>query len=109
MKADKITRKITIIGVVLAIIVILASLAFKLNIKTTYSAIIVIWAVLIVVRMYIINGRNKEYTNMLDHLNKILTEDNDPEKYVKKCNDYAQKVEDESFREMLKVNSAASL
>ena len=78
MKADKITRKITIIGVVLAIIVILASLAFKLNIKTTYSAIIVIWAVLIVVRMYIINGRNKEYTNMLDHLNKILTEDNYP-------------------------------
>lgn len=106
MKADKITRKITIIGVVLAIIVILASLAFKLNIKTTYSAIIVIWAVLIVVRMYIINGRNKEYTNMLDHLNKILTEDNDPEKYIKKCNDYAQKVEDESFKEMLKVNSA---
>ena len=49
MKADKITRKITIIGVVLAIIVILASLAFKLNIKTTYSAIIVIWAVLIAV------------------------------------------------------------
>ncbi len=39
MKADKITRKITIIGVVLAVIVIFASLAFKLDIKTTYSAI----------------------------------------------------------------------
>ncbi len=106
MKADKITKKITLIGVILAVIVIAASLVFKFDMKVTYSAIVVIWAVLIVIRMYIINGRNKEYTNMLDHLNKILTEDNDPEKYVKKCNDYANKVEDESFKEMLRVNSA---
>lgn len=106
MKTDKITKKITLIGVVLVLIVIAASVLFKFDIKTTYSAIIVIWAVLVVVRMYIINGRNKEYAHMLDHLNKILTEDNDPEKYVKKCGDYAARVEDESFKEMLKVNSA---
>ena len=29
---------------------------------------------------------------MLEHLNKILAEDNDPEKYIKKCNDYMEKV-----------------
>lgn len=106
MRTDKLTKKITLIGVILAVLVFAVGIAMKLDVKTVSSAIVVIWAVLIIVRMYIINGRNKEYAHMLDHLNKILTEDNDPEKYVKKCNDYAQKVEDEAFKEMLKVNSA---
>ena len=65
-----------------------------------------VWAILMVVSMYIINGRNKEYAQMLEHLNKILAEDNDPEKYIKKCNDYMEKVDDSAFKEMLKVNSA---
>ena len=105
-KTDKLTKKFTIIGIVLAVVVVLACWLLKLPPKSMFSGLIVVWAVIIVIRMYTVNGRNKEYSQMLEHLNKILTEDNDPEKYVKKCNDYSNRVEDEAFKEMLKVNSA---
>ncbi len=102
----KITKKLTIIGVALAIVVIIVSSIMKLSPQTMLSGIVVIWAVLIVVRMYIVNGKNKEHAKMLEHLNKILTEDNDPEKYVQKCKDYSERDDDESFKAMLMLNSA---
>ncbi|GFI60967.1 hypothetical protein IMSAG049_00117 [Clostridiales bacterium] len=105
-KADKLTKRLSIIGIILIVLFMVLSRILTLSPKTMLSGIVVIWAGIIIVRMYIVNGRNKEYTKMLNHLNKILTEDNDPEKYVQKCLDYADKVEDEAFREMLKVNSA---
>ena len=106
MKTDKLTRKLLVIGILAAVVMIVIAMALKLESKTVYSVLVVIWAVLIVIRMYIVNGRNKEYAQMLKHLDKILTEDNDPEKYIKKCGDYAERVEDEAFKEMLRVNSA---
>ena len=106
MKTDKLTRKLLVIGILAAVVMIVIAMALKLESKTVYSVLVVIWAVLIVIRMYIVNGRNKEYAQMLKHLDKILTEDNDPEKYIKKCWDYAERVEDEAFKEMLRVNSA---
>lgn len=105
-KPDKITKKITIIGVAVAVAFIILSAVLKLDAKVMLSGVVVIWAVLLIVRMYIINGRNKEYSQMLDHLSKILTEDNDPEKYIQKCSDYSEKVDDDAFKAMLKVNSA---
>ena len=96
-KMDKLTKKLLLFGVLGAAAVIVVSLIAGLEAKSMFSGIVVVWAILMVVRMYIINGRNKEYAQMLEHLNKILAEDNDPEKYIKKCNDYM---------EMLKVNSA---
>ena len=100
------TKKLLLIGGIGAVAVIVVSLIAGFEARTMFSGIIVVWAVLMVVRMYIINGRNKEYSQMLKHLNKILADDNDPEKYIKKCNDYSEKVEDEGFKAMLKVNSA---
>lgn len=105
-KMDKLTKKLLLFGVLGAAAVIVVSLIAGLEAKSMFSGIVVVWAILMVVRMYIINGRNKEYAQMLEHLNKILAEDNDPEKYIKKCNDYMEKVDDSAFKEMLKVNSA---
>ena len=105
-KMDKLTKKLLLFGVLGAAAVIVVSLIAGLEAKSMFSGIVVVWAILMVVRMYIINGRNKEYAQMLEHLNKILAEDNDPEKYIKKCNDYIEKVDDSAFKEMLKVNSA---
>ncbi|MBS7220208.1 MAG: hypothetical protein KH033_02435 [Clostridiales bacterium] len=105
-KTDKLTKKLLLFGVLGAAAVIVVSLIVGLEAKSMFSGIVVVWAILMVVRMYIINGRNKEYAQMLEHLNKILAEDNDPEKYIKKCNDYIEKVDDSAFKEMLKVNSA---
>ena len=105
-KTDKLTKKLLLFGVLGAAAVIVLSLIVGLEAKSMFSGIVVVWAILMVVRMYIINGRNKEYAQMLEHLNKILAEDNDPEKYIKKCNDYIEKVDDSAFKEMLKVNSA---
>ena len=105
-KMDKLTKKLLLFGVLGAAAVIVVSLIVGLEAKSMFSGIVVVWAILMVVRMYIINGRNKEYAQMLEHLNKILAEDNDPEKYIKKCNDYMEKVDDSAFKEMLKVNSA---
>ena len=105
-KTDRLTKKLLLIGGIGAVAVIVVSLIAGFEARTMFSGIIVVWAVLMVVRMYIINGRNKEYSQMLKHLNKILADDNDPEKYIKKCNDYSEKVEDEGFKAMLKVNSA---
>ncbi len=105
-KPDKLTKKLIIIGILLAAAVIIAAKLLKLDQKTMLTAIIFVWAVIMVVRMYIINGRNKEYSGMLEQLDKILTDDNDPEKYIRKCNDYILKVDDEAFKEMLKLNSA---
>ena len=105
-KMDKLTKKLLLFGVLGAAAVIVVSLIAGLEAKSMFSGRVVVWAILMVVRMYIINGRNKEYAQMLEHLNKILAEDNDPEKYIKKCNDYMEKVDDSAFKEMLKVNSA---
>ncbi len=105
-KTDRLTKKLLLIGGIGAVAVIVVSLIAGFEARTMFSGIIVVWAVLMVVRMYILNGRNKEYSQMLKHLNKILADDNDPEKYIKKCNDYSEKVEDEGFKAMLKVNSA---
>ena len=105
-KMDKLTKKLLLFGVLGAAAVIVVSLIAGLEAKSMFSGIVVVWAILMVVRMYIINGRNKEYAQMLEHLNKILAEDNDPEKYIKKCNDYMEKVDDSAFKEMLKLNSA---
>ena len=105
-KMDKLTKKLLLFGVLGAAAVIVVSLIAGLEAKSMFSGIVVVWAILMVVRMYIIHGRNKEYAQMLEHLNKILAEDNDPEKYIKKCNDYMEKVDDSAFKEMLKVNSA---
>ena len=105
-KMDKLTKKLLLFGVLGAAAVIVVSLIAGLEAKSMFSGIVVVWAILMVVRMYIINGRNKEYAQMLEHLNKILAEDNDPEKYIKKCNDYMEKGDDSAFKEMLKVNSA---
>ena len=105
-KMDKLTKKLLLFGVLGAAAVIVVSLIAGLEAKSMFSGIVVVWAILMGVRMYIINGRNKEYAQMLEHLNKILAEDNDPEKYIKKCNDYMEKVDDSAFKEMLKVNSA---
>ena len=105
-KTDKLTKKLLLFGGLGAAAVIVVSLIAGLGAKSMFSGIVVVWAILMVVRMYIINGRNKEYAQMLEHLNKILAEDNDPEKYIKKCNDYIEKVDDSAFKEMLKVNSA---
>ena len=90
-KTDKLTKKLLLFGVLGAAAVIVVSLIVGLEAKSMFSGIVVVWAILMVVRMYIINGRNKEYAQMLEHLNKILAEDNDPEKYIKKCNDYIEK------------------
>ena len=98
-KTDKLTKKLLLFGVLGAAAVIVVSLIVGLEAKSMFSGIVVVWAILMVVRMYIINGRNKEYAQMLEHLNKILAEDNDPEKYI-------EKVDDSAFKEMLKVNSA---
>lgn len=106
-KMDKITKKILIIGLVAAIAAFIAAVALKMNRQSLISVIAVIWAVLMVIRMYLINGKNKEYAQMLDHLNKILTEENNPERYIEMCNNYINKVDDDKFKAMLKINSAA--
>lgn len=104
---DKITKKITLIGLAAAVVAMIAAVALKMNRQSLISVIAVIWALLVVVRMYLINGKNKEYSQMLDHLSKILTEENDPERYIEMCNNYINKVDDDKFKAMLKINSAA--
>lgn len=106
MKGTKLTKKISIIGALLIVAFLIIAKILKLSHQTLLYGIVFLWAGIMVVRMYIVNGRNKQYSKMLDHLNKILTEDNDPEKYIQKCNDYMAKVDDEVFQSMLKLNSA---
>lgn len=106
-KMDKVSRKLMIIGCVAAIIAIILAVVLKMNQQSLISVIAVIWALLVVIRMYLINGKNKEYGQMLEHLSKILTEENNPERYIEMCNNYINKVDDEKFKAMLKVNSAA--
>jgi len=106
-KMDKVSKRIMIIGCAVAILAIIAAAVFKIKQQSLISVIAVIWALLVVIRMYLINGKNKEYSQMLDHLSKILTEENDPERYIEMCNNYINKVDDEKFKTMLKVNSAA--
>lgn len=106
MKGTKLTKKMIIIGIIVAVIYLVAASFLRLPQKAVLSGIVVIWAAIMVIRMYIVNANNKEHAKMLDHLNKILTEDNDPEKYIQKCNDYIEKIDDEVFKSMLKLNSA---
>lgn len=106
-KMDKISKRLMIIGCAAAILAIIAAAVLKIKQQSLISVIAVIWAILVVIRMYLINGKNKDYSQMLDHLSKILTEENNPERYIEMCNSYINKVDDDKFKAMLKVNSAA--
>lgn len=106
-KMDKVSKRLMIVGCAAAVIVIIAAKKFEISQQNLISVIAIIWAILIVIRMYLINGKNKEYSKMLEHLSKILTEENNPERYIEMCNTYIDKVDDDRFKSMLKVNSAA--
>ncbi len=106
-KMDKVSRNLMIIGCAAAVVAIIAASQLGISQKNLISVIAVIWALLVVIRMYLINGKNKEYGKMLEHLSKILTEENNPERYIEMCNNYINKVNDDKFKAMLKVNSAA--
>lgn len=106
-RRDKLNKTLIMIGIVSAVVVIIIAKIFQMKPQSLISVIAVIWAALVVARMFIVNSKNKEYSKMLEHLNRILGEENDPERYIEMCNNYINRVDDESFKAMLMTNLAA--
>ena len=104
-RRDKLNKTLIMIGIVSAVVVIIIAKIFQMKPQSLISVIAVIWAALVVARMFIVNSKNKEYSKMLEHLNRILGEENDPERYIEMCNNYINRVDDESFKAVLRENN----
>ena len=104
--ADKLTKTIMMIGIILLIITAYFGHASGFEMKFIISVVVVEWAILIFIRMYLVNRKTQKYTKMIENLNKILSEDNDIDEYIKKCDEYYNQTEDENFKEMLMINKS---
>ena len=67
-RRDKLNKTLIMIGIVSAVVVIIIAKIFQMKPQSLISVIAVIWAALVVARMFIVNSKNKEYSKMLSYL-----------------------------------------